>query len=753
MARMFCAVFLFLTEASAISAAPVLDAADQAALKAIMTENPNIPAALGWTYSVADGCSYNGVTCTLGDDGLNHVTGFSVSEAQNLGPMPASFNALLSLTEISLGPLTFVGPLPSLDQLANLQTLGLRGNNMRGSTLDGVFNVSAPLTSVDLGACELTGSVDVFAPFSALVSLSLAANEFTGYIYALVPLVNLTTLDLEANNLTGPIEVLSRLTNLQSLSLSQNEFTGEIPALENSAPSLNHCDMQYNNFTCTKSKTCGYGYPPCDLQYQLSPDDQAALTAIMAENQNLASGLGWTFPVKYGCSYAGVTCTLGEDGLNHITGFSVNRGNIGGPMPPSINALLSLTAISLEWNVFTGPLPSLNQLANLQSLVLAENNMQGSTLDGVFNVSAPLTYVDLEQCGLTGFIDVFGDFGTLKSLVLDANDFTGSIDALAGLTNLTSLNLGNNMLEGSITNLTNLTNLEQLVLLQNQFTGEIPALEGSAPSLNQCEMQYNNFTCTRSKTCGYGYPPCDLQYQLSPDDQAALTAIMAENPNIASGLGWTFPVKYGCSYAGVTCTLGDDGLNHVTGFSVNRGNIGGPMPPSINALLSLTAISLEWNVFTGPLPSLDQLANLQTLALGMNNMQGSMLDGIFNVSAPLTYVNLEQCGLTGSIDVFGAFGTLQSLMLDANGFTGYIYALASLTNLTSLSLNSNQLDGTINILDSLPNLQQLDLSSNKFTGVIPDLESTAKSLNNCDMMYNDFTCSKSSVCRSGYPPC
>lgn len=82
----------------------------------------------------------------------------------------------------------------------------------------------------------------------------------------------------------------------------------------------------------------------------------------------------------------------------------------------------------------------------------------------------------------------------------------------------------------------------------------------------------------------------------------------------------------------------------------------------------------------------------------------------------VTHLELDNNGLSGSIDAVAGLTSLTHLSLRSNTLRGGIGAVASLAELTSLSLESNELSGSIDPLEGLTNLQYLFLNNNQFSG-------------------------------------
>ena len=115
-------------------------------------------------------------------------------------------------------------------------------------------------------------------------------------------------------------------------------------------------------------------------------------------------------------------------------------------------------------------------------------------------------------------------------------------------------------------------------------------------------------------------------------------------------------------------------------------------------------------------PRLGELANLEHLYLGNNNMTGPLPIGIFNLP------NLKE------VDIFG------------NQLIGPLPAnIGNATNITDLMLSGNNMTGPLPAsLGDLKNLENLFLDNNKFTGPLPATIGSATNLINIKLNNNEI---------------
>jgi hypothetical protein len=138
-------------------------------------------------------------------------------------------------------------------------------------------------------------------------------------------------------------------------------------------------------------------------------------------------------------------------------------------------------------------------------------------------------------------------------------------------------------------------------------------------------------------------------------------------------------------------------------------------------MTALTYLNLENNQISGSIPPLSNLTDLTSLFLGNNALTGGFPSSLQNLTS-VTHIGLNTNQLSGTIPTFiGSMSALLYLTLENNQFTGEIpITLGDLSDVTHLGLGNNQLNGTIpSSVGNMTALTYLDLGNNLLSGQIP----------------------------------
>ncbi|PWZ29821.1 putative LRR receptor-like serine/threonine-protein kinase [Zea mays] len=478
-------------------------------------------------------------------------------------------------------------------------------------------------------------------------------------------------------------------------------------------------------------------------------------------------------PSIHFCHWHGVNCSSTRP--YRVTELNLNGQSLAGQISSSLGNLTFLQTLDLSNNSFSGPLPLLNKLRNLDLLLLGSNHLGDVIPDWLTN-SSNLVGLDLSENNLTGHIPSnIGFLTKLEGIALYNNNLTGvipptlgnistlgvvdfSMNQLSGsisnkvwqISNITMLNLGQNNLSGGIpVTLSKLSSLTTLGLNNNNLGGALPSNIGDVlPNLQELYLGGNNFVDTIPTSLGN---PSNLE-------------VIDLSQNLFSG---TIPISFGNlsklhilnlevnmleARDSEGCQFFDALANcsSLNTLSVSHNLLHGPIPNSISNLsTTLQYLVMGWNSLSGIVPpTIAKLSGLIELSLqnnnltGKNNFSGSVPSTLWNLkisildlshnnfqgSIPIQFGNLDLISLNLSSNKFsgeipktlGQLQQIQTIQMDQNIFTGDIpYTFKSLYSLSLLNLSHNNLSGAMPIFLSCLSLSKLDLSYNNFQGEIP----------------------------------
>lgn len=240
-----------------------------------------------------------------------------------------------------------------------------------------------------------------------------------------------------------------------------------------------------------------------------------------------------------------------------------------------------------------------------------------------------------------------------------ANWLSGPVPGWFGITvtgnRVTRIELFNNQLNGSLPGqIGNLTSLRELWINSNLLSGPIPPQIGTLSSLESLQAYANEFSGTIPSEIGNLSNLISLNLDGNP-----LTGVLPESlKNLVN-------------------------LQVLTISSWGKSNLSGEIPAWLADLTQLRQIWLDGNSFTGNLPDLTGLVNLDWLMLFDNQLTGAILPEIANLPN-LRFIDL-QTNRFSSMANFSAFSQIVQLQVANNylqfddvapnlGVTGFVYS-------------------------------------------------------------------------------
>ncbi|KAK2996916.1 hypothetical protein RJ639_025209 [Escallonia herrerae] len=388
---------------------------------------------------------------------------------------------------------------------------------------------------------------------------------------------------------------------------------------------------------------------------------------------------------------------------NRVSQIQVQDMNLQGPLPQNLNQLSKLWNLGLQRNQFSGVLPSLRGLTELQYAYLDYNNFDtippdfflglvnlqvlaldynplnattGWSLPPMLQESAQLTNLSLMNCNLAGPLpDFLGSFSSLTELKLSLNRISGGIpatfkDSVFSMFWLNGQSGGG--MTGPIDVVASMGSLTSLWLHGNHFSGKIPKDIGSVVSLKDLNVNSNDLV------------------GLIPDSLAnlGLTSLDLNNNQFMGPIPKFKAVN--TTYKSNPFCQSDPGV---------------PCAPEVMALLEF-------------LDGVNYPPRLVSSWSGNNPCDGPWLGLSCDANQKISVIHLPKFNLTGTLSP----------------------SIANLDSLTQIILGSNSLDGAIPAnWTSLKSLTMLDVSSNNLSAPLPDFGSSVKLVLNGNPLLNSKT--------------
>lgn len=311
---------------------------------------------------------------------------------------------------------------------------------------------------------------------------------------------------------------LNLLPQLQVLDLAGNELNGTLPVTwgePGSFPALTQLNLNNNQLTG----------PVVPDSWAIGPAFNQLLDMQMARNR-----FSGTFSEAWAFTNTSFKALLSMN-------WADNR--LTGPLPIYINGMITMSAVALQNNQFTGPLPP-------------DWGTQVFYVDGTVNVTQALEKLYLHGNRLTGALPpewaAADSFTVLAQLTLNDNPLGASLPVEWGSTPdslpaLRSLNLTNSSLVGSLPAWSSgLRSLEALYLAYNNLTGTVPSSWLQLPSLNLVQVQPGNSDlCTSSLPSSARFDLCPVGYVICSADSLAPDGPQC-SASSSGGSGTSFPV-------------------------------------------------------------------------------------------------------------------------------------------------------------------------------------------------------------------
>ncbi|XP_062110075.1 receptor-like kinase TMK2 isoform X2 [Humulus lupulus] len=360
-----------------------------------------------------------------------------------------------------------------------------------------------------------------------------------------------TTINLANHSLMGTLPSnLTSLSKLTFLNLQGNSFSGSLPSLANLSL-LQQIYLDGNNFTSVPSG-CFQGLT-------------SLLTLSMTQNSKLNL---WSFPTELVDSSSLVT-------------LDMSSCNMFGSIP----------------DIF-------DSFPNLQNLKLSKNRLTGSLPQSLAATRIRILWLNGQQRGLSGTIDMLSKMTKLYQVWLHENQITGPIPDLSKSHTLFDLQLRDNLFTGVVpSTLMTLSSLRNVSLSNNMLQGPLPSFPSSVTNV---DLTGTNSFC--KDTAG----PCD--------GQVTTLLEVAKDLKYPMDLANNWKGNDACeNWKYVSC----DSAGNVVTVNFQKWQLSGTISPAFANLKTLKNLLLNDNDLTGSIPvSLTRLTQLEVLDVSNNNLSG-----------------------------------------------------------------------------------------------------------------------------------
>ncbi|XP_056866060.1 receptor-like protein 48 [Raphanus sativus] len=607
------------------------------------------------------GCSFCGmIPSSLGN--LSYLTNLDLSHNDFIGKFPDSMGNLRKLTDLGLdhnkisgnfphvllnmseltqidiGSNQFEGMLPSnMSSLSKLVYFDINENSFYGSIPSSLFMIPS-LIQLYMGRNSFSGPLEIgnVSSLSTLGFLSIGENNFNGPIPKLISkLVGLWYLDLASwNTEKGKVDfnIFLQLKSLTFLDLSYINTRSMVDlSLFSDLTSLGYLDLSGINLKVSPTlhllspieiltlSSCNIAEFPKFLETQTS---LSYLDISANQIKGQVPKWLWSLPLlRYvnisQNAFTGFEGSADVIQRSEIILLDISSNTFQDPFPLLPNSTKFFLGSN---NKFSGEIPRIIcKLASLDTLVLSDNNFNGSIPRCFENFSTKLSVMHLRNNSLSGNFPEVSIGDHLKSLDVGGNRLSGVLPrSLINCTRLEFLNVENNMINDTFPFwLRFLTNLQVLVLRSNEFHGPIssPGVSLSFPKLRIFDISKNSFTGVLPSYYFAGWTAMSLVIDIVDILPSRFEG--RDSGNLYNSVSMTAK--------GLVMELVGSGFTIYKTIDVSGNKLEGSIPESISLLKELIVLNMSNNAFTGHIsPSLENLTNLQSLDLSLNRLSGEI---------------------------------------------------------------------------------------------------------------------------------
>ncbi|KAJ9141266.1 hypothetical protein P3X46_031819 [Hevea brasiliensis] len=311
-------------------------------------------------------------------------------------------------------PPSWEGTDPCGDQWDGIKCINSRVTSITLSSMGLKGQMSGDITNLpELQILDLSYNKDLRGPLPASIGnlkklkyLILVGCSFSGPIPNSVgSLQQLVYLSLNSNAFTGPIPPsIGNLSELYWLDLADNKLDGNIPVSTDTTPGLDML-VKTKHFHLGKNQLSG------EIPSKLFSSDMTLIHVLFDSNKLTGS----------------IPSTLALVQTLEVIRF--DRNSLIGPVPSNLNVLTNVSELFLSNNGLTGPLPNLTGMSFLNYLDISNNSFDASDFPRWISTLQSLTTLMMEGTQLQGQIPPsFFSLANLQTVVLSNNRLNGTLD-------------------------------------------------------------------------------------------------------------------------------------------------------------------------------------------------------------------------------------------------------------------------------------------------------------------------------------
>jgi Leucine-rich repeat (LRR) protein len=690
-----------------------------------LTTKWHFPVAL--TVPCTDG--WQGLTC------VGNIAGCSIQilnlEDRGLsGPLVSSLQNLTGLTTLIFNDNNITGTLPP--EIGNMQALKyvyLYGNQIFGPIPSELGLLAPTLIVLSVYSNYLTHTLPVeLCNLYGLSSLFLDKNLLSGSLSSsLGDLVNLRLLEVNNNILTGAIpETIGNFGNLTLLSMQYNFLSDSIPSEIGQLESLVELFLYSNELVGPIPFQLG-DIEVLELLYLYTNHLSSSIPAELGKLENLQ-----VLELGDNCLVGHIPSELQT--MAALFSLALSNNLLTGTVPSSIGNIVKMQALYLEFNFISGTIPaSLGNLQLLECLFSYNTYLSGSLptqlgmlasmeifyvydtfLTGLiptqFGSMTSLEVLGVYYCILTGSIpselaalpniqqigindnyledslpSQLGSMGQLLSLTIQNNLLSGIVLQLPK--NIQNVDVSNNLLFGSLRFLENCTLLQSVNVGNNEFTGGLPRFASTWENMRALNMS-SNFLAGHIDPVFNDTSSALLRLLDISNNKfsGTLSASLFELPSLQ-----TVILSQNCFSGSLPTTLcGNSNLEYIV-LDLLTANCG-------NAVASIPLLQgfVLRRLVDGSIPScIWNMSSIKLLHLIGNGLMGSLAD--YSLSSNLSVLALGSNQLSGTVPLPFQTNSFTQLDLSINRLFGGLSNILSVDTTTTAvySLSVNRLSGEI----------------------------------------------------------